>query len=138
MIIQFSEQGKLMEKKAMLRTWISAIISIILLAAGQSLLKYGLMRAGGVNFGGGEIMRGMRIMLTSPYIMIGFAAYGFSALLWLDVLSKLEISIAFPLVSITYVITLFVGKFVFGDVITWSRVLGVTIIIVGVIFVARS
>jgi drug/metabolite transporter (DMT)-like permease len=70
--------------------------------------------------------------------MIGFAAYGFSALLWLDVLSKLEISIAFPLVSITYVITLFVGKFVFGDVITWSRVLGVTIIIVGVIFVARS
>lgn len=54
----------------MLGTWISAAISIILLAAGQSMLKYGLMRAGGVNFGGGEILQGLRTMLTSPYIVI--------------------------------------------------------------------
>jgi drug/metabolite transporter (DMT)-like permease len=127
-----------MEKKPMLGTWISAFISILLLVAGQSLLKYGLMRAGGVNFGGGEILRGLRTILTSPYIIVGFGAYGLSALLWLDVLSKLAISYAFPLVSMTYVVTLFVGKFFFGEVITWSRVVGVLTILVGVIFVARS
>ncbi len=127
-----------MEKKPMLRTYVVALVSIILLAAGQSLLKYGLMRAGGVNFGGGQIVQGLRTMLTSPHIIAGFIAYGVSALLWMDVLSKLQISIAFPLVSITYVITLLVGKFIFGDVITWGRVFGVLTIIVGVIFVARS
>ena len=122
----------------MVRILALALVSILLLVLGQSLLKYGLVRIGGVNFAGGEIVQGVRAILTSPYLLLGFAAYGVSALLWLDVLSKLEISYAFPLVSLTYVITLFVGRFFFGEVITWMRVLGVLVIIGGVILVARS
>ena len=122
----------------MARTFALALVSILLLVLGQSLLKYGLIRVGGVNFAGGQILHGLRAILTSPHLLLGFAAYGVSALLWLDVLSKLEISYAFPLVSLTYVITLFVGRFFFGEVITWVRVLGVLVIIGGVILVARS
>ncbi len=122
----------------MLKTMIVALISIGLLVAGQTLLKYGLMRAGGVSFASGNIAHGLRVILTSPYLILGFAAYGVSALLWLDVLSKLDISYAFPLVSLTYVITLFVGRFLFHETITLSRILGVLVIIGGVILVARS
>lgn len=122
----------------MLKTMIVALISIGLLVTGQTLLKYGLMRAGGVSFATGNIAHGLRVIFTSPYLMMGFAAYGVSALLWLDVLSKLDISYAFPLVSLTYVITLFVGRFLFHETITWPRVVGVLVIISGVILVARS
>ena len=127
-----------MERQKMTKTVISAILSIALLAAGQSLLKYGLMRAGGVNFGGGDILKGFRTILTTPQIIMGFVCYGLSSLLWLDVLSKLDISLAFPLVSLTYVITLFVGGFFFGEVITLTRVLGVLVIVGGVALVAQS
>ena len=122
----------------MSKTLTLAFVSILLLAAGQSLLKYGLTRAGGVSFAGGEIAAGLRTIVTSPYIIMGFAFYGLSSFLWLDVLSKLEISYAFPLVSLTYVLTLFVGGVFFGEVITWVRVLGVLVIIAGVALVAQS
>jgi len=122
----------------MFKTMIVALISIGLLVAGQTLLKYGLTRAGGVSFASGNIMQGLRVIFTSPYLIMGFVAYGISALLWLDVLSKLDISYAFPLVSLTYVITLFVGRFLFHETVTWSRVVGVLVIIGGVILVARS
>ncbi len=127
-----------MERQAMTKTLISAAISIALLATGQALLKYGLMRAGGVNFGGGELLKGFRTIVTTPTIILGFLCYGASSLLWLDVLSKLDISLAFPLVSLTYVITLFVGGLFFNEVITLTRVLGVLVIIGGVALVARS
>jgi drug/metabolite transporter (DMT)-like permease len=122
----------------MLRTFVLAIISIVLLATGQSLLKLGLSRAGGVNFSGGDVLAGFQTILTSPYIVMGFLFYGVSSLTWLDVLSKLEISKAFPMISLTYVITLVVGGMFFDETITWTRILGVLVIITGVALVARS
>lgn len=122
----------------MIKTLFLAFVSILLLVAGQTSLKYGLTRAGGVNFAGGQIVSGLRTVLTDPYIIGGFLFYGLSAVLWLDVLSKLDISLAFPLVSLTYVFTLFIGKFLFDETITPTRVLGVLVIIAGVILVAQS
>lgn len=136
--VRNGSHNRLLERRAMVQTYVLAVISILLLATGQALLKWGLAQAGGVSFSGGAIWAGFKTILTSPIILSGFAFYGASSLIWLDVLSKLELSKAFPMVALTYVITLFVGGVFFNETITFGRVLGVLVIIGGVALVARS
>jgi drug/metabolite transporter (DMT)-like permease len=59
-------------------------------------------------------------------------------MLWLDVLSKLDFSMAFPMVSLTYVFSLVIGRFVFHETVSLSRVVGVVLILGGLLFVVRS
>lgn len=122
----------------MLVTIFLAVVAILLLVAGQTCLKVGLNAVGGVSFLGGDVLGSLAKLLATPYILLGFVFYGVSAILWLDVLSKLDFSFAFPLVSMTYVFALIIGRFLFHETITWERVVGVLCICVGVLFIMRS
>jgi drug/metabolite transporter (DMT)-like permease len=77
-------------------------------------------------------------LFQTPWVIFGFVCYGLSSVLWLDVLSKLDFSLAFPMVGLTYVFTLLIGRFFFGETIGWERILGVTLILCGVFFLIRS
>jgi len=121
---------------SMVWTFILALISIMLLSGGQTAIKYGLNDIGGVDLSEG--MMGLFKLLQTPWVIIGFVLYGVSAIIWLDVLSKLDFSLAFPLVALTYVFTLLIGRFFFGETVGWERILGVVFIIIGVIFLVRS
>jgi len=120
----------------MIGTFILGLVSIMLLSAGQTALKYGLLVIGGVSLSEG-ILSFLKLFQT-PWIIVGFALYGISAILWLDVLSKLDFSLAFPMVGLTYVFTLVIGRFFFGETIGWERMLGVGLIICGLFFLIRS
>lgn len=115
-----------------------ALISISLLVIGQTLLKHGLIQIGGVQFIGGEFWANFQKLLSTPFVFLGMVFYAASAVLWFDVLSKLEFSKAFPLVSLSYVLSLIIGYFVFKEAVGLWRVLGVATIVVGVYLVARS
>ena len=117
-------------------TFILGLVSIMLLSAGQTAIKYGLNDIGGVDLSDG-IMSLFRIFQT-PWVIAGFFFYGVSAILWLDVLSKLDFSLAFPMVALTYVFTLLIGRFFFGETVGWERILGVVFILTGVYFLIRS
>jgi multidrug transporter EmrE-like cation transporter len=126
---------KLEVSSSMMGTFLLGLVSIMLLSAGQTSLKYGLNVIGGVSLADG--LSFLKLFQT-PWVMVGFALYGVSSILWLDVLSKLEFSLAFPMVGLTYVFTLLIGRFFFGETIGWERMLGVALIIGGVFFLARS
>ena len=119
----------------MIGTFLLGLISIMLLSAGQTSLKYGLNAIGGVSLS--DSMSFLKLFQT-PWVIVGFVLYGLSSILWLDVLSKLDFSLAFPMVGLTYVFTLLIGRFFFGETIGWERMLGVAFIITGVFFLARS
>jgi drug/metabolite transporter (DMT)-like permease len=108
----------------------------MLLAAGQTSIKYGLNVIGGVSLSEGII--GFLRLFQTPWVIVGFALYGLSSIIWLDVLSKLDFSLAFPMVGLTYVFTLLIGRFFFGEIVGWERVLGVALILSGIFFLARS
>ena len=120
----------------MINTFILGIISIMLLSAGQTALKVGLNAIDGISLADG--IGGFFKLLQTPWIIIGFGCYGVSAILWLDVLSKLDFSLAFPMVGLTYVFTLLIGRFFFGEVFGWERILGVAFILGGIFFLVRS
>lgn len=120
----------------MIWTFTLGLIAIMLLAAGQTSIKYGLNVIGGVSLSEGII--GFLRLFQTPWVIVGFALYGLSSIIWLDVLSKLDFSLAFPMVGLTYVFTLLIGRFFFGEIVGWERVLGVALILSGIFFLARS
>ena len=123
--------------RTVFRTVALGIFCILLLSAGQTSLKYGLLRVGGVSLLEAPAAAIGKVFST-PYIVLGFIIYAISAVLWLDVLSRLDFSFAFPLVSLTYVFSLFIGRWVFGEQVNASRVLGVLLICAGLFFIIRS
>ncbi|MBN1220157.1 MAG: EamA family transporter [Anaerolineae bacterium] len=120
----------------MIWTFMLGLISIMLLSAGQTALKFGLNQIGGVSLSDGLAV--LLKLLQTPWVIAGFFLYGISAILWLDVLSKLDFSLAFPMVALTYVFTLLIGRFFFGETVGWERILGVGFILIGVFFLIRS
>jgi multidrug transporter EmrE-like cation transporter len=132
---QVTNMHKLEVSSAMIGTLLLGLVSIMLLSAGQTSLKYGLNAIGGVSLADGFTF--LKLFQT-PWVIVGFVLYGLSSILWLDVLSKLEFSLAFPMVGLTYVFTLLIGRFFFGETIGWERMLGVALIIGGVFFLVRS
>ena len=120
----------------MIGTFLLGLVSIMLLSAGQTSIKYGLIVIGGVSLDDG--IGGVFKLLQTPWVVVGFMCYGISAVLWLDVLSKLDFSLAFPMVGLTYVFTLLIGRFFFGEVVGWERMVGVGFIIFGIFFLIRS
>jgi drug/metabolite transporter (DMT)-like permease len=122
----------------MIFTLLVALVAIILLVGGQTLLKLGLNDVGGVSLFGGNPIGSLLGLLRTPWIILGFACYGVSSVLWLDVLSKLDFSLAFPMVSLTYVFQLLIGRFVFHEIVGLDRIVGVLLILSGLFFVVRS
>ncbi len=120
----------------MIGTFLLGLVAIMLLSAGQTSLKFGLNAIDGVSLSQG--LAGFFKLFQTPWIIVGFACYGLSSILWLDVLSKLDFSLAFPMVGLTYVFTLLIGRFFFGEAVGWERMLGVGLIVFGIFFLIRS
>ena len=110
-------------------TYIFLAINIVFLATGQMLWKLGMSKMDGFNI--------LSIMLNA-YIILGIALYGLATVLWLYILSREELSLVYPLQSITYVLGTLLAIFVFGENVSLLRWIGVATIIVGATLVARG
>lgn len=76
-------------------------------------------------------------VLTDKYVFGGFLLYGLGAVVWLGVLSKWDVSKAYPLVGLGFVFTVAIG-FLVGEQVTTLRIIGVTMICIGVLLVGQS
>lgn len=112
------------------------IVSVMMGSAGQLLIKKGMMVYGKV--GAASVWSQLFRIFMVPYIFIGFVCFVASAILWLAVISKNEISYAYPMVSLGYILVLFVSAFWFKESVSLIRVAGVFLICLGVISITRS
>jgi drug/metabolite transporter (DMT)-like permease len=120
------------------KTIFIAIISIALSVAAQFSLKAG-MSGEGVRAALAQpySLRTLFDLLTDKYVLGGFLLYGLGAVVWLGVLSKWDVSKAYPLVGMGFVFTVAIG-FLVGEQVTVPRVIGVALICAGVYMVGRS
>ena len=111
------------------------LISIILGAVAQYFFKTGVTVISEKTNGGiGEVIKSG---ITNLHLWSGMFCYGFSLLLWFYVLSRMELSRAYPLVSIGYIFTLFLGYFFLNEALSVTKVAGIVLIVLGVIFLSR-
>ena len=115
-----------------------ALLSVLLNAAAQLFLKAGTNVVGTVSFGDANTMNTLMNIARVPWFWAGFACYGISLFTWIATLSRLPVSVAYPLVSIGYVVNALAAWWLFGESLTMQKVIGVGFIIIGVILVSTT
>jgi multidrug transporter EmrE-like cation transporter len=114
------------------------LAGVFLNAVAQLLLKAGTNAVGHFEFSAGNVVPvGMKLAFQ-PYIIAGIGCYLASLVVWLMALSRVQVSIAYPMLSIGYVLNAIAAWYLFGESVSPMRLAGIGIIIVGVYIVARS
>ncbi|MFT3736571.1 MAG: hypothetical protein QM776_16395 [Rhodocyclaceae bacterium] len=121
-----------------MKTLIIAVVSILFSVAAQFSLKAGMSGAAlKATLAEPFTIRTVFAVLFDKYVFGGLALYALGAMVWLAVLSKWDVSKAYPLVGLGFFFTAAVG-FMMGEQVTPQRLLGVALICAGVFVVARS
>ena len=122
-------------------TWVafSFLITGVLLNAGaQLLLKAGTNTLGVITLTrenwAGEFGR----MAAEPYFLGGAFCYAVSLVVWIIGLSRVPVSVAYPMLSLGYIVNAIAAHYLLGESVTVARWLGIGFIIIGVWLVARS
>ena len=122
-----------------MQKYIPLILAVVVTnAMSQLLLKQGMVRIGTFEFTSTGISSTLPRVLLSPYVIGGLLTLIFSMGLHLLALSRVDISFAYPFLSVSYVIVLVAGYFLFGEAISMYRIAGVALICAGTVLIAQS
>jgi multidrug transporter EmrE-like cation transporter len=111
---------------------------VLLNAGAQLLLKAGTNVLGVITLTRETWLDTFATMATQGYFVLGAACYAVSIVVWILGLSRVPVSIAYPLLSVGYIINAIAAHYLFGESVTLTRWLGIGFIVVGVWLVARS
>jgi len=111
---------------------------VMLNCAAQLFIKKGMMVNGEVFVNPTSIAQSIIPMLKNIYLWFGMFCYGISVFLWMIVLSKVDVSYAYPFLSIGYVFAAIIGFLFFGELFSMVRVAGIAVICTGVWLISRS
>ena len=114
------------------------LFGVLLNAAAQLLLKAGTNAVGHFEFSAANVLPIGWKVATQPYVIGGLSCYVVSVVVWILALSRVEVSIAYPMLSIGYVVNAVAAYFLFGEAVGVQRLIGIGIIVLGVYVVARS
>jgi len=113
------------------------LVLCALISLGQVFLKTGLEKFGKLtpsDFFSRRIVE----MIKEKNLVLGVILYAISTLLWLIILSRVELSFAYPLVALSYLFGVIFAKIFLGESISLLRWIGALIIILGVFFILKS
>lgn len=118
--------------------FILILCGVLLNASAQLLLKAGMSQIGHFEFSMANALPiSYKVMANLP-IIGGLTLYVMSVAVWLLVLSRVQVSFAYPMLSIGYVVNAIAANYFFGEPLTSMRIMGIFIIIAGVYLVAQS
>jgi multidrug transporter EmrE-like cation transporter len=111
-------------------------IAIGLGAVGQVSLKYGMSK---VSLGGSSLglAAGVIRAIFTPYVFLGFLLYAISSCFWLVVISKWNLSFAYPMIAVGYILVVFLSRLLFKEVVTPLQWVGIVLMCCGLAVVTR-
>ncbi|HVE10643.1 MAG TPA: SMR family transporter [Paraburkholderia sp.] len=114
------------------------LAGVSLNACAQLLLKAGTNAVGHFEFTRANILPiGFKLATQLP-IVGGLACDVVSVVVWIVGLSRVEVSIAYPMLSLGYVVNAFAAWYLFGETLSVQKLVGIGIILIGVYVLARS
>lgn len=114
------------------------LTGVLLNAAAQLLIKAGTNHIGTFSFTVQNIIPIGWQAACSPYILTGLLFYVISVVLWIMVLSRVDVSFAYPMLSIGYIVNALVAYYWLGESLSFLRIAGILVIIAGVFLITRS
>ena len=123
-------------------TW--SIFALVVFSVGcsalaQIALKHGMAQTSvQVALGSDALLPIAVAIISNPFVVGGLMLYGGSAVVWLFVLARLDVSVAYPFVALGFLITMALGCFLLGEDLTVRKVLGTLVVMLGVYLVAAA
>jgi multidrug transporter EmrE-like cation transporter len=119
-------------------TWALLLGGVLLNASAQLLLKAATRHSGELIADSGRVSWSSVLHLLGVVpLWVGLACYGISVILWLGALSRVPVSVAYPMLSIGYVINAFAAAVLFGEALSVGKLAGIALICAGVLVLAR-
>lgn len=112
------------------------LLSVLLNCAAQLLIRKGMLIEGEV--GMQNMLSHIGSMITNLWLWGAMLCYALSILLWMSVLSKVEVSYAYPFLSVGYIVSAVAGYALFNENLSPVRIAGIIVICIGVILISRS
>ncbi|OGF97804.1 MAG: hypothetical protein A2Z06_00630 [Candidatus Glassbacteria bacterium RBG_16_58_8] len=121
-----------------MKNFLLLFICVALGVIGQLSLKHGMNAIGEIEL---DVARTPSLLLRSfgnPFVLLGYILYGISSLSWLIILSRVELSLAYPMISIGYVLVVILSRVLFDEHVTLLRFAGTLVICFGVFLMSRT
>lgn len=122
-------------------TWLSfglVLTGVLLNAAAQFMLKAGTNKVGTIHFQWDTLFSAGSRLAFDPHIIAGLFMYVVSVVVWILALSRVPVSVAYPMLSIGYIVNALAAWMWLGEDMSLVKVAGIGVIILGVYMVARS
>jgi multidrug transporter EmrE-like cation transporter len=119
-------------------TWALILVGVLLNAAAQLLLKAATSATGVIALSGTGLSAALPKLLSHPGSWGGVGCYVVSVVVWVLALSRAPVSVAYPMLSIGYIVNALLAFWLFGEPLHASKIAGIFVIIVGVYLVTRS
>jgi multidrug transporter EmrE-like cation transporter len=114
------------------------LTGVLLNAVAQLLLKAGARAFVGLEFSAANLWPYAERAMLNPPILIALCCYAASVVVWTLALVRVDVSVAYPMLSIGYIVNALMAWWLFGEQLTGTRVAGIAVITVGVWLVSRS
>lgn len=121
-----------------LPTFLVLLTGVLLNAVAQLLLKAGVTPIGAISLNTANLPATLGRVLSQGPILGGLACYVLSVAVWLVALSRVDVSLAYPMLSLGYVVNAVAAWWLFGEALGPHRVAGIGIILLGVLVISRS
>lgn len=115
------------------------LASVTMGVSGQICLKAGMDQLGLLSAGSaGAILQTAWQVLTTRLVFLGLSFYAMGAVFWLLVLSQLDLSLAYPMLALTYILIPLAAQFILGEQVPPLRWVGIGIVFAGVVVIAQT
>ena len=122
-------------------TWAAfalVLTGVLLNAVAQLALKASVSDTGIINLDMQSLLSSAGSLATNLWLWLGLICYAISVVVWILALSRVDVSIAYPMLSIGYIVNAIAAWHLFDEPMNLGKVVGIGIIIVGVYILARS
>src|SRR5262245_11680065 len=114
------------------------VAGVLLNAAAQMLLKVGVTPLGSLSVDIDNVLPTTFRVLSQWPVLVGLALYVMSVGVWVVVLSRVDVSVAYPMLSLGYVVTAGAAWWLLGEPVGALRSAGIALILAGVWLVAHD
>lgn len=118
--------------------YLALVYTIIATAAGQILMKKGMMSFSVRPATANIILQMLKLMVTNPYIFLGLLMAVTSTVSWMMTLSRLELSFAYPFLSLAFPLVLIFSFIILGEKSSIMQCLGIFVIFIGLVIISKG
>jgi multidrug transporter EmrE-like cation transporter len=119
-------------------TFLMIVVSVLLNAAAQLMLKAGTRVLGEIDVRSDALVGSALGVATQPFVLGGLICYVLSVAIWIVALSRVDVSLAYPMLSLGYIVNALAAWALFGEALTPAKMVGILVILLGVVILARG